>query len=339
MKLTCLKKIKLLHKAYILDSATESGTITVISNKGNLTLLSSNFDIVGTLDLTDMTSQTSVLSLSIHSSGKLLSIVASGEVRVVTNEGKLVHSTEGDILYAKFSCDGKLFWYVRRVNNDELQVYVRDAKTLYTTSYLANVIVEDSYGESSPMLFHLPEENKIALWIAAGQDGQQMNWLTYEEGIINCCEMKDLENAFPPVFHVQGNCFLTSKIDETKIIKYSYPDLKKLAECELSGEQIDAIDSFYNDLICIDMDWNLYIFNMNTMELIAPLLVDGYEPYEEISSYYNNGELLTENIILTDITNIQQLGAQIVAVACHNKNMDNNVCQETLILLDLKFIF
>jgi hypothetical protein len=83
---------------------------------------------------------------------------------------------------------------------------------------------------------HIPGHSVIAMWIAAGQDGQQTLWLTLNDGKITWQEEPQLRDMIPPAFNDSGSEFLVASDDE--IYRYSYPDMQLLGTYQCLDEGI-----------------------------------------------------------------------------------------------------
>src|SRR5262249_23506292 len=92
-------------------------------------------------------------------------------------------------------------------------------------SQVASIDIEDPFGDSS-CLFHRTgtAETAAALWLAAGQDGQQVYWLTIDPGGLHAQSESTLKNTGPPWFSPRGNEFLV--INESyAVCRYEYPQV------------------------------------------------------------------------------------------------------------------
>jgi hypothetical protein len=75
----------------------------------------------------------------------------------------------------------------------------------------------------------------LSLWLAAGQDGQQVYWLEKSQGGITCVPEPRLENNTPPVFSPSGKQVLV--LDDSRAIrKYEFPGMRPLASPLESGD-------------------------------------------------------------------------------------------------------
>ena len=104
----------------------------------------------------------------------------------------------------------------------------------------------DPFGGSSGSFFPTPDRNTVALWIAAGQDGQIINWLNKLDGVSSVEESQLIETT-PPEFSVSGKEFLV--VAPFSIRRYGFPDVIEAGRC--SGTSLED-DGFSSSLAWID---------------------------------------------------------------------------------------
>src|SRR5262249_24497140 len=126
---------------------------------------------------------------------------------------------------------GDLLLCVAAVAADQLVVQLFSLQmhdSVATTAFLAELQLEDPF-IGSTCSFHTAKQDVVALWIAAGQDGQQIRWITLKSGLA-MFDATPLKNTTPPVFSNDGQKFLV--VDEhSRLCKWSFPSVKEIGSC------------------------------------------------------------------------------------------------------------
>src|SRR4051794_2375117 len=72
-------------------------------------------------------------------------------------------------------------------------------------SVVQRVAVKDQFGASSCSFHSTGRPGLVSLWIAAGQDGQEVYWLKRTGVGFSLKKVDDLTNCIPPVFSPDGS--------------------------------------------------------------------------------------------------------------------------------------
>ena len=106
-----------------------------------------------------------------------------------------------------FSPSGRLLWSAVHTSSDTAALEIRETKSC---EVVACAEVPDPFESSGLMLFSHPSEDRVALWVAAGQDGQCLYWGRYDGSKLEVQRFPDLTDTAPQVLVVLANAFLSS---------------------------------------------------------------------------------------------------------------------------------
>lgn len=171
----------------------------------------------------------------------------------------------------------ELIWVVSECGDDfNIGVYDKNSQEL------ASLIIEDNFGASSPLFVLLPEPNKIALDLMAGQDGSQMYLLKFDGHSIFV--EKQLDENVSYFFTVNNhNMAICWNFYDNLLLKFSYPNMEILEsfdfnELDCEWCMTDFIKINENLLVTPNgYDGGMYLFDVNTMTISDELLIKGYD--------------------------------------------------------------
>jgi hypothetical protein len=117
--------------------------------------------------------------------------------------------------------DGACRWHggrlwVAQARGDDVLVRVGDRE----------VAVPDPFGEAMPMLLAHPDDDRVVLWVAAGQDGQQ-TWLLTDDGAAVRAEHLPPDDHAPALFGPDGAWYLV--VDDEALRRVAWPGGTELA--------------------------------------------------------------------------------------------------------------
>ena len=211
-----------------------------------------------------------------------------------------------------FDEGGKSLWIVGPISDEEIELQLIDASDW---SIVQKTAVEDRFGASSCSLYGTGRSGLVSLWIAPGQDGQQVYWLK-RSGISFSCEREDhLANTAPPVFSPDASEFLV--VNENKAIcKYEFATMKRIGT---PLESHDEDDPFAESLCYLDhrhvlastKEGRIFLADTDRMTTVEEVALEGHEP-RPIAEYYPT--LAKERGLGTDISWFTRLGNAVVFV-------------------------
>lgn len=312
-------KIELLHRASYFSHGLNSGLITVAAKSGIVTVISPDLTIQATLKRPHK-----IKDVALHPSLLLLGLVEDEDnhLLIVDVEGTVTYQSSlpetdeppGFDIEGSGSCyfehDGLHLWYAFARSSDDIEIQWLDCNDWRV---LHRIVIKDPYGESHVSIHPTGTSERMALWLAGGQDGQQVYWLTAEEAKIVCEIEPLLEDTTPPVFSPSGKEFLT--IDGDAIInKYQYPGVQSLGTYEWSGDEEVLNDLFYIDnerAAIISSEGNIFHMDLTAMVLLEEVYIENHEP-QPVPVYYPT--LSDDGSKCTDISRMEKFGNTLIFV-------------------------
>ena len=201
-----------------------------------------------------------------------------------------------------------------------------------TWSLVARAVVEDPFGSSSWSFHDTGRPGLVALWLAAGQDGQRVYWLRREGDGFSCTLEPRLIDTIPPIFSPGGEHFLV--LDEVRnLCKYEWN----------SGEQVglpldleEEDDTFAESLAYLNErqvlastnEGRIFLVDTDRMEIEDEVALEGHEP-RPIGEYYPM--LAHETGWATDITGFARLGRMIFFTYRRDRGTSSPGWKDTLL--------
>jgi hypothetical protein len=288
-------RVKLRHRAFH-TAASPAGHIVAVSKDG-----------VGSVVEPGQT-KPKEFDLSSHPKG--IAITLSGDLLAVAKEFalsliRLPDFAEKQCIHGAFeSClfCGSLLWTATRTSMDTAMVDVRE---LNEGKVLARVEVADPFGESSLMLFRGPNEDTVALWIAAGQDGQCLYWMEHAGSTMTATRCPNLEETTPPAFDPGGRRFLVAS--ENDLCLHDYPGGERLGKLEwpfdddFPSETISFVGE--DHALMHSGNGRLFLVDLRAMKIAEEIIVEGHglRPTREL---YPN---LSDNGLCSDLSTFVSL--------------------------------
>ncbi|MEG4807064.1 hypothetical protein QUA82_04450 [Microcoleus sp. F8-D3] len=293
--------------------------------------------------------------LAISPKGDLLAaIMANGNhLAIVTANNQLVYEQQlpnppvKHYLYNEngfqdcwFDADGLRFWCMKLIESDQVEIQIRDTNSWQIQR---KFLLKDPFGGSTFSFQPHPENQILALWAAAGQDGQQVYWL-YDDGIkIHAVEVACLADTTPPVFHPAGSEFLVLDDSNRELSRFSFPDCNLLGQCQWPWP--DSDDSFdysmcylSDDRLLINTNEGLmYLIDLNKMEMLDELILSGHEPRPSQELYPNLNE---EEGLCSDLDCFYRFDSdRILSVHSQLPSQKPESKQKTLVIFGGKELF
>ena len=331
-------KIELMHRAYYSAHGLNSGLLAFASAEGDATVIGPTYLLQATFKrpckIKDVTVHPTLplLGLVEDEDNHLLIVDVDG---IVTYQSPPLESDEPlDFDFegsgsCYFERDGLHLWYAFTQLDGAVEIQWIDCNDWLV---LHRLIIEDPYGESHISFHPTGASGRVALWLAAGQDGQQVYWLTMsDEGIV--CEVEPLlEDTTPPVFSPSSDGFLAIE-GETVVNKYQYPNVQLLGSYEYIGNDEEGLGELlcYIDdkrAIVISGEGRLFFIDLTTMSLSEEVFVEGHEP-QPVPIYYPT--LVNDKGLCTDISRIGRFGDSVVFVFQRDDRQSISPWKDTLL--------
>jgi hypothetical protein len=202
-----------------------------------------------------------------------------------------------------FSPSGKLLWTTLHSGNDVVVLEVRDSKSCAT---IARTEVPDPFESSALMLFNHPSEDRVALWVAARQDGQCLYWGHYDGCELTTQRFPDLTDTTPPYFDHSGKRFLVVSGGCVRLYEFSTGSELGRIPWPLANDPPAETVAFIGDEHALVHSGNgrLLLISLRQMQIVEEISIRGHEP-RPIRELYPN---LPRNLDLcSDLTTFMPL--------------------------------
>ena len=324
MILNRTKLVHLPHRVHFLRAAVQQSIAVAAAPEGQMTIwqLGKSIEKLPPVTLESQGLQ----GISLHPSRPMLALV--------DGKGKLiVHGLDGRRLLAAkppklhngapkgfvggfhdclFDKSGDHLWCSSPISEQEVEIQLRSTGDW---SMAATVVVKDPYGDSHIYVFQAGQANATAIWLNAGQNGQQVYWVTKSADGLHCDEEPNVENSYWPVFSPAGDEFLVSTTYDG-LSRYRMPTRRWGKNCRCPDR---STDWFGNSLAYLDQNCaiigtsngRVFLVDVKTMRIIDEVIIEGYEPKTAEERY----GLVGEKTLCTGITFFSRLGDDIALVS------------------------
>jgi hypothetical protein len=214
---------------------------------------------------------------------------------------------------AYFDEGGNGLWLAAPIGDDKCQLSFVETKGW---SVVQSAVVEDHFGQSSFSFHSTRKPGLLSLWVAAGQDGQEVYLLGREGSGFSSIRVEELTNCIPPAFSQDGTELLTVTTEGFSVCRYAFPSIKRLGPSLMSG---DEDNPFAESLCYLDSkhalagtgEQRIFLVHTVSMQIEDEVAIEGHEP-RPIWQYYPT--LAKEGGLGTDISWFSRLGEVIVFV-------------------------
>lgn len=252
------------------------------ANSGHIVALSK--DGLGSLIAPDHVTATrfqlgfQVAGTAISPDGKRLALLEDIGMSMVALPDLVEEVRVADIVEAcLFSSSGSWLWSASHANSNTAVLEIRDPTT---GSVIVRTEVPDPFGSSSLMLFRYPTEDRVALWVAAGQDGQCLYWGNYDGSKLTTQRFLDLTDTTPPSFDRSGDRFLVVSGGGVRL--YAYPGGPELGRVvwplddDPPAETISFVDNEH--AMVHSGNGRLFLIDLRQMQVMEEISIRGHEP-------------------------------------------------------------
>jgi hypothetical protein len=272
-----------------------------------------------------------------------LSVVDFDGASIIEKDGRGHHMSAPDwenegFEGCVFDQNADFLWCVLRLSPETLEVQLRETQGW---SVVCSVAIEDPFEESHCSFHPTCRPEMTALWLAAGQNGQRVYWITRNQDSLDAELEPFLEDTTPPVFAPNSNEFLVIE-DFTCVRKYQFPTDRKLGVCRLKRAEEEIV----GDCLCyLDAttalvrsdEGRLLRIDVRVMKIADEIVVPGHEP-RPTEEYYPS--LVGDMNLCTDISSFDSFG-EIAVLGYHRQNLptkDTLMFYEASALAKISFI-
>ena len=281
-------EVALAHRAYYVAVA-ESGHIAAVSRAGDGTLLAPDHTTCMTFRLPEDAGD-----VAISAAGSLLAVTARGRLTLIsTSTFRPVHRLNESFECSCFNPAGAL-WSAARWDEDSVAVEVREPETWRV---VARAELTDPFRDSSFSIVPHPDGKHVAIWAAAGQDGQCLFWAHRDGSQIIFTRFPGVESTTPPSFTPPGDRFLVV-CDLNELREYIFPlgPLHKKMPWpfdDMNNQIGDRVSYADSSRALLDSDsQRLYLVDLRIMAITDEVSLRGHEPKPVAEVYPKLGDEL-----------------------------------------------
>jgi hypothetical protein len=340
------RTVDLDHRAFHLRGAPRQSLCVAAAGEGALTLID-----VDSGQASSVAGLPKIRDVSPHPSQRLLALIddGAGKLSVVDFNGSRLLEQEAPRFGKRvpswqrpgfdgcfFDQNGNDLWSVVHLSPDAVEVQLRETERW---SVVGSVAVKDPFEESSCSFHATSKPDVAALWLAAGQDGQRVYWVTKYADSLGVEPEPFLEDTTPPVFAPKRNEFLVID-DLMSVCKYQFPPDRKLGTCHSKWGEED----YFGDCLCYLDDTTalvhshhgrLFRIDLRAMKVREEMTVRGHEP-RPVEEYYPT--LVGDKTLCTDIAYFARFG-EIVVLGYHRETgTEVGKWKDTLMFYDVDSI-
>jgi len=315
-------RIDLEHRAYFLRGSPGNPVFTAAAEDGHVSLVN-----LASNSLRLLRPTTKLRAISPHPTEPLFACVdgKSGLLIVQSLAGKKIAEVEPPCIATDasqsikqgfddcyFDEGGDFLWLVAPISDDECELSLVETKGW---SVVQSAAVEDEFGASSCSFHYTGRPGLVSLWIAAGQDGQQVYWLKRKAVGFSLKKADKLSNCIPPVFSPDSSEFLVVTEDNA-ICRYAFARAKQIGSPLESGDEDNpfAESLCYLDGRCAIAgtgEGRIFLVDTERLRIEEEVAIERHEP-RPIGEYYPT--LAKERGLGTDITWFTRLDDVVVFV-------------------------
>lgn len=341
MNLIPSRSIELAHRAYYMKHAGKR--FAVAAQDGHVSLFDQQFRFESIRAV-----KQHLRGISIHPSSDLLAFTDNDCLSICDLSGNVIFRDaspglsddspswlNGGFDDCQFHPQDGSLWSVSARSTEKLEIQVRDP-ILWTIKH--KVELEDPYRGSSCSFHTVPNSKTLALWIAGGQDGQEIYWLTCDRKL-HAKRDALLEDTTPPDFSPNGAEFLILE-NYQAICRISYPNTRELSRLEWPFADDDC---FGCSFAYIDDQYAMvgtnagrsFLLDVPSMSLIDEVVIANHEP-RPVEQLYPS--LVGDKSLCTDIHGFMRFGNMIVASFRRDGGDELEGWKDTLLLFDCQSI-
>lgn len=342
------KIVDLAHRAYLVSPTPTESLVLVASSDGQISIIDADRKIE------ELSKTKPFTSISLHPCGKFYASIdaESGRMQMKNFSGLMLAEFEASKL---LPCSSPL---VRRAFDSCF--FTRSGLSLLTTAHVSEhtIVVEhfeirveddrpiasrvsiidikDSFSTSHNS-FYSEGNNLFPLWIAAGQNGQQICWLSIEKNNqLKRLDMPAPSNSTPPQFSPDKESFVV--LDNHKVSTWSVSQAKQIGSSSAQDERDPFVESmcFVSDdcVIAATHSGRIFAIDTNSMSVADEIVLAEHEP-RPANIYFPR---VQSDKLCTNISFFRSIGSSSIFVHRRDKGHDLAGWCDSLTIVDNKAI-
>lgn len=328
--------VELDHRAYFLRSAPRQSLLVAVARQGRMSVFGPGFAEPRKIGLPCK----EVGDACLHPLRPLVAAVddKAGSLLIAHLDGSVVFEQKPArgrrFGGAFFEDDGAHLWCAESLGGEDVEVQLRRAPDWLV---VASLKIKDPYGGSSCSFFETRQAHTVALWLAAGQDGQQIYWVTRHAGGIRCDLEPQLKDTPPPVFAPGGREFLVADGDGRRLRKLGFPG-RVMGECRWVDGDEGGFDYFqcYLDgaraLVSV-REGRTFLLDTNRMTLLHEVAIENHEP-RPVEELYP--ALAGDRQLCTDLSYFERVADDVIFVSRRDQGTGLDEWKDRLLFVPVK---
>lgn len=233
-----------------------------------------------------------------------------------------------------FDEGGEFLWLAAPRSAEECKIHLLESGS---GSFVDKTTIRDPFGGSSYSFHSSGRPGLISLWLATGQDGQQVYWLKRTRNGFSCTLERHLTNTSPPVFSPSGTHVLVVN-ENFSICNFDFPDMRQSSSPLKSEDE----DNPFSESLCFlnerqalagTNEQRIFVVDTVQMRVEEEVAIEGHEP-RPIGEYYPT--LAKETGLGTDISHFARLGDVIIFVYRRDRRTGLAGWKDSLLWLSIK---
>ena len=265
------KELLLSHRAFHIRTSCE-GHVVAAATDGQVSVIGPSRSVEGNFCLKEKLN-----GISLHPKGHQLAVVVEGGVRLVNLRGETIDKMSGPVVDAWFDSQSNLWVASRASVGNGFEVAIHEGDNL--ARRLVHVNVEDPFGDSHFVFPDSPVECPVPIWIAAGQNGQVVDWIEQQDDELIVNTLDDFEQCSPPVVSPNGEEFLMP-VGLNELVRFDLLSMEQMGTLQLPTESLVTSCLYLDDIEALVTDESglAYRVDVSEMAIVSQIEVAGHKP-------------------------------------------------------------
>jgi len=293
LTITPRSSFRLDHRPYHTEASPDHSRIVAVDSYGHGSVI--DHGIVRRIELPEGSS-----GIALDPHGSVVCVSSErGLLLVDTSSGETLTQAEGSFQDCRFAAGGGRLWVTRRREADAATIELRDGRTLAVE--LEQTVADPFDGGSHFGFFRHPDPLAVAVWVAAGQDGQCLAWAHVRGEQLEVSFFPDVSECSFADMAPDGRSFVIVVWNEVRLYSYPQGALLKSAVWPSQGDDDWPEWAFFAGLghaIVQSTQNRMRLLDLGKAQFTDEVAVVGYAP-RPVSEIYPR--LADESGLYTDL--------------------------------------